>query len=260
MKKKLWIIIVAVLLLVLVGGYFGYNIYYVNYYDLSHLENYEKYKENFHIKDETFTITTTTLTEEEYFTYKNMKMRNIFDGYESKFDSDEFEHPHEEDSIWYVLNDKETGKSIGAIGMGRDNTQLELLKSGFVVMSEESRVGEIKNINKFLEKNNITNDIELLKFLEKTLNKKHSIFDSVDDMKTLYALHLQNYIGNMNNEGITLIDGDYEGYIINHNMGGANIIECDILKDSKRYVLTFNNASYYTNEMIKDLLNTLVIE
>ena len=127
-------------------------------------------------------------------------------------------------------------------------------------MSEESRVGEIKDINEFLEKNNITNDIELYKFLEKTLNKKHSIFDSVDDMKTLYALHLQNYIGNMNNDGITLIDGDYEGYIINHNMSGVNIIECNVLKDSKRYVLTFNNTTYYTDDKIQDLLNTLVIE
>ena len=44
MKKKFWIIIVAVLLIVLVGGYFGYKIYYANYYDLSNLYNFDGYK------------------------------------------------------------------------------------------------------------------------------------------------------------------------------------------------------------------------
>ena len=61
MKKKLWIIIVAVLLLVLIGGYLGYKIYYVNYYDLSHINEFEKSKDIFAIKDETITIKTTTL-------------------------------------------------------------------------------------------------------------------------------------------------------------------------------------------------------
>ena len=34
----------------------------------------------------------------------------------------------------------------------------------------------------------------------------------------------------------------------------------NILKDEKRYGITFNNSTYFTDEIIKDLLNTLVIE
>lgn len=61
-------------------------------------------------------------------------------------------------------------------------------------------------------------------------------------------------------EGITLINGDYEGYCFNHNFEKAYIKECNILKDDKRYTLTFNNSKYFTNVKIQDLLNTLVIE
>ena len=49
MKKKYIIIIVVILLLLLVGGYLGYKIYYANYYDLSHIQNFEKYRDNFFI-------------------------------------------------------------------------------------------------------------------------------------------------------------------------------------------------------------------
>ena len=259
MKKKLWIIIVAILLLVLVGGYLGYKIYYVNYYDLSHIQNFEKIRENFVINEKKLTVTTTTLAEGEYFTYKNMKMKNIFDGYQSMYNSDEFEFPHSADSIWYVLKDNNLNKQIAAVGLARDESTYQQYKSGAVVFGD-SRVGEIKELSKFFEKNEITNDIELLKFFDKTKNDKNSIFDSVENMKTFYSLHLLNAITYENIEDIILIDGNYEGYIMKYNMGGVTMIECNILKDEKRYGITFNNSTYFTDEMIKDLLNTLVIE
>lgn len=259
MKKKNIILIVAILLLILIGVFLAYKIYYVNYYDLNHIEDFEKYKKNFVINDETLTITTTTLPEEEYFTFKNMKMRNIFEGYESKFNSDEFEQPHEEDSIWYVLKDKETEKGIAAVGFGRGPTHFDQMKSEIIAMGD-FRVGEIKNMSNFFEENNITNEFELFRYLEKTKNNKNSIFDSVEDMKNFYSIHVLHFIGYTNIDGIIFIDGDYEGYIIKYNMGGVIIIECNILKDGKRYGITFNNSTYFTDDKIQDLLNTLIIE
>ena len=79
-------------------------------------------------------------------------------------------------------------------------------------------------------------------------------------MKEFYDIHSLVRGTYIRVEGITLINGDYEGYCVNHNFDTAYIVECNILKDDKRYTLTFNNSKHFTNEMIKDLLNTLVIE
>ena len=258
MKKKLWIIIVAILLLVLVGGYLGYKVYYVNYYDLSNLYNFDEYKENLVISDKNFIIKTTTLNKEEYFTYKNMKMKNIFDGAESKFNSDEFEHPHDTDSIWYILKDEETGESVASVGLGRGPQMFEYFNLEDFSFPEDERIKKNKDMIKVFKKYNIKNDIDFLKFIVETKNHKNSIFDSVEKMEDLYAIYSLNFVTDA--EEIILIDGDYEGYIVMHDMDGTTIVECNILKDNKRYTLTFNNSNYFTNEMIKDLLNTFVIE
>lgn len=65
------------------------------------------------------------ILEEEYLVFKNMKIRNIFEGFESKFDSEEFEFQHDEDSIWYVLRDNELDKQITAVGFGRGSSMFE---------------------------------------------------------------------------------------------------------------------------------------
>lgn len=259
MKKKYIIIIVVILLLLLVGGYLGYKIYYANYYDLSHIENFEKYRDNFVIDEEKFTITTTKILEEEYLIFKNIKIKNIFAGFESKFNSDEFEFPHSDDSIWYVLKDNETNKQIAAIGFGRGTSMFEQYNNDAYIFGDE-RVSETKNMSKVFEKYNIKNDIDLLKFIEKTKNDKNSIFDSIQDMKDFYSIHLLNVVGYSNIEELKLIDGNYEGYMIKHNMDSGYIKEYNILKDGKRYCLTFIGLEYFTEEKIQDLLNTLVIE
>ena len=258
MKKKLWIMIVAVLLLVLVGGYLGYKIYYLNYYDLSNLYNFDEYKENLVISDKKITIKTTTLNEEEYFTYKNMKMQNIFDGAESKFNSDEFEHPHDTDSIWYILKDEETGESVASVGLGRGPQMFEYFNLEDFSFPEDERIKKNKDMVKVFKKYNIKNDIDFLKFIVETKNHKNSIFDSVEEMEDLYAIYSLNFVTYA--EEIILIDGDYEGYIVKHDMDDATMIECTILKDDKIYSFTFNNSKYFTDEMINKFLNTLVIE
>ena len=115
-------------------------------------------------------------------------------------------------------------------------------------------------MSKVFEKYNIKNDIDLLKFIEKTKNDKNSIFDSVQDMKDFYSIHLLNVVIYSNIEELKLIDGNYEGYMIKYNMNSGDVKEYNILKDGKRYGLTFIGLEYFTEEKIQNLLNTLVIE
>ena len=253
MKKKIWTIIVAILLLVLIWGYFSYKIYYANYYDLSHIQDFEKSKENLVINDETITIKTTKLPVEEYLVFKDMKLRNDFKGWEVISLSDDLNIRPSEDFIWYSLKD------TGAIGIAKGDPIMQTFDTGEILSSDE-RTEQSSDLTKFYEENNITNDIELFKYLEKTKNDKNSIFDSVKDMKEFYDVHSLVRGTYIRVEGITLINGDYEGYCLNHNFDTAYVVECNILKDNKRYTLTFNNSKYFTNKMIKDLLNTFVIE
>ena len=60
-KKRIILMLTIITLLILVGGFLGYKIYYANYYDLSHIQDFEKSKENFVINEETITIKTTKL-------------------------------------------------------------------------------------------------------------------------------------------------------------------------------------------------------
>lgn len=75
-------------------------------------------------------------------------------------------------------------------------------------------------------------------------------------MKNFYSIHLLNIVGQVNIEELKLIDGNYEGYMVNRNMDSADIKEYNILKDGKRYCLTFIGLEYFTDEKIQDLLNT----
>ena len=54
---------------------------------------------------------------------------------------------------------------------------------------------------------------------------------------------------------IIKITGDYEGYIFKLN----SIVEVNLIKDSQRYIITFNNRHYFTDKYIEELINTITI-
>ena len=187
-----------------------------------------------------------------------MKMKNIFNGAESRFDSDEFEFPHDTDSIWYILKDEETGENVSSVGLGRGPQMFEYFNVENYVFPEDERIKKNKNMVKVFKKYNITNDLEFIKFIVETKNHKNSIFDSVEEMEDLYAIYSLNFVTYA--KEIILIDGDYEGYIIKYDIDDATMIGCTILKDDRIYTFTFNNSKYFTDDMINEFLNTLVIE
>ena len=259
MKKRYIILIVVILLILLFVGYLGYKIYYSNYYNLSNINEFDKSKEDFVINDETITLDTTRLSEEEYLIFKNIKIRNDFKDWEVMSTSDDMELKTNEEFIWYALKQENDDKVTAAIGLAKGPTMLDIYGSGDIISSDE-RVDKSSNLTNFFKENKITNDIELLKYLEKTKNDKISILNSKNDMKNFYDIH-SLIRGTYNKvKGITLINGDYEGYCFNYDYDTLYIKECNILKGGKRYTLTFNNSNYFTDEKINDLLNTLVIE
>ncbi len=77
-------------------------------------------------------------------------------------------------------------------------------------------------------------------------------------MKENYAIYFMTSVVMPSIDSITLIDGDYGGYIF--NMSNFNVKEVSIIKNDKRYTFVFINTEYFKDEYIKELLNTIVID
>ncbi len=252
MKKRYIFLIIGILFILLVA-YLIYKNYWANYYSLSHINDFEKSKENFVIND-TINIKTNKLNEEEYLVFKNIKLKNDFKDWDVKYSSDGMEIKLDDEFIWYTLNGNEA-----LIGIAKGQTLFDLYKNGDIISSDE-RTNISSNLTKFFKKNKITNDIELLKYIEKTKNDKISILDPISDMKNFYDIHSLIRGTYINVDGINLINGDYDGYCFTYNFDTLLIKECNIINDNKRYTLTFYNLNYFTDEKIQNLLNTVIID
>lgn len=246
-KKK---IIIFGTLAFLVCIYFGCKVFYLYYYDIKRIttEDLNEITGSLNFSD-TITIQTKKLSDSEYIVFDDMKLKNPFPDFKEVeiFSNDDFKT--------YALSSE--GKYFKtAIMMGKENTLLERLKNDSTLF--ESVNNKISNADavKFLNKNHITNDIELLQFLYQVKEEKNHIFTNVGKMKERYTLYsiVLTTIPIIHN--ISLIDGDYTGYVLNSN----NLREVTILKNNKRYIYTFYNLDYFTNESIKNLLNTIEIQ
>ncbi len=116
-------------------------------------------------------------------------------------------------------------------------------------ISKEERI-------RFFEKYNIKNDVDLIKFLSTYEYKENNLFTSTNKMKENYFVKFITSFLMSLGESVTLIDGDYEGYILNMD----EIKEVSIIKNNKKYVFTFLKTDYFNDGYIKELLNTIKIE
>jgi transcriptional regulator with XRE-family HTH domain len=256
MKKNV-LISSLVIALLLIGIYFAYKAVNLTYYSIDSMsvDDYNKIVAGLKVNG-TMTIKTTTLEDNDYLTHKNIKIRNDFKDFEFKDNNDNR-------SVTYYTTDEATDQTKGII-LSINETYIELLESSNIELYAESeeRINNLNNnlsIKNYLEKNNINSDIELFEFISNQKLKKINIFTSVKEMKENYKKYFITTVAFPLIRDITLINGDYNGYIFNigNNIG---IKEVSIIKDNKRYTLTFINTKYFTNEYVNELLNTVIIE
>lgn len=242
MKKR--IIIISISLLII---YFSYKIFILKYYDIEKFSNLL----DFNYKDK-ITIKHKDIDDNSYLKFKNLKIRNDFKLYQNL---DQI--VDENSSSKLVLKDT-NNKVIKAFWMGYTNTYLDLLKSDKTFFGQ-SNIKIIKNINieDILKMHKISNDILLFDYLLNNKNNNNNIFTSVKKIKENYTIYSISSIMIPENISITLIDGDYKGYIFNLK---DNIREVNILKDDKRYTFTFMDTNNVDNEYLNDILNTVVVE
>ena len=193
--------------------------------------------------------------ETNYFENKNsnykIKIKNYFD----KFEQGEYDNDYE----YYMLYN-EDDKVEAAFMMGKTNTQIENIKNGYkdtpyyefnyfpLYISKYSRI-------RFLSKHKINDDVALIKYLRQRKKIDPTFTTPLLSIKENYFF---NYIeaSQTNLESVTYIEGDYYGYIKEYE----NNKQVIIIKDDNAYYLTFYNLSYFSEEKIKDILESLLIE
>ena len=144
--------------------------------------------------------------------------------------------------------------------IGEDDTFVNMLKKySTTIYSTENRVVSKRYasyVKKLFERNNIKNDIDLLRYFEDHYDDKVSFFMSYKKQKETFVMRTFADIMLPSLASINLIDGEYEGYVL--NMSSNVIKELAILKNNKRYFFTF--IGDYEDSYIHDLMNTVIIE
>jgi len=156
--------------------------------------------------------------------------------------------------VKYVLEAENYKDKVGFF-MGISDTYVNMFKEDITLYGDDIKKIKNSNLDNFFKENNINNDIELFEYLKNNRNVKNNIFTSIDKMRDNYTIHLLSSLAIPSLENITLIKGNYTGYIFNSN----KIKEVSIVKNNKRHIFTFINIEYFNEKYIKDLLNTIII-
>ena len=251
MKKKRKIILVIVGILLLICLYLGYKAFNLFYYNVDRIttQDYDAFMSQFNIKG-TITIKHQNIESNDYLEYQNIKIKNDFKDFEK------LEQTTGETSLKLILK-AENRETKSSFWMGETDTYVALLKADKTLFGTDNKKVTNTDITSILEENKINNDIELFKYLSHQKEVKNNIFTSTKKMKENYNFQYIVSIIMPQMDSITLINGDYQGYIFNLK---NNMKEASILKNGKRYVFMFLDTTYFTDEKINDLLNTVVID
>lgn len=177
------------------------------------------------------------LSDEEYYTFRDVKVRNIFDGYEqNSLDSDSF--------LRMVV--KEDANISKAIFIGSEEQYIDILKNN----KEYAGV-----FNKIAEKENINNDIDLIKYMQSHNDDEVKFFMPLKRQKQIHTINEFKATMLPSIDYIKLVDGYYTGYMYKSTANSSEVI---IIQNNKRYFFSF--LGDYSEEFIFNFMNSVVIE
>ena len=170
------------------------------------------FRESF-AKNETISIFHTELNSEEiYYDYEDIKFRNDF----------------VTGTVEIIGNEDETK----TINFKNDNDTLLTVQK---VSNVFNFTAEFKEI---LDDENISEDIEIMKFIVNNYNKNLNIFSSIKNFQKSRTINIQAKVWMSSAESITRINGDYTGYIIKMN---NDVTYAVIMSNNTNYIFTFYN-------------------
>ena len=234
--------IVLKLFIVYAQDLFMDNNVYNKKYNIGKVWKIESYTEEEQAQTEYF--------ESQASLYK-MKVKNYFQNFEAGDKDNNYEY--------YLLYD-EDNKITAAFMMGEFETKMHSIHE----YDDSSYYFEfnhfplyISNILRdyFLNKNHIKTDVDLIKYIREREKEDGKFFTPIVKIKENYFFNfVETNLPNLDN--VTYLEGDLEGYMYETN----TFKQACILKDDKLYSLTFYKLEYFNDDMIQDVLRSLVIE
>lgn len=252
-NKKINVIgIISIILILVLLCFIGYKINILNKYDIEklNLDNYDEFLNAYNSKSE-LTIDHVTLNENEYLTYLNVKVKNILgDGVEENYLN------NTSPQVYFNKKDA-SGNIVDTISISIIDSYITIFTAedkNFMTTTDsaEDDIPLEAEITDYLTENNITNDLELIKFLSETRNYKPNIFTSTNKIKNHYGTHLMASITMPKIDSFTVLNGQYQGYIYSIN----NYQQISIEKDNEQYIFLLKDK---TSEETLEFLNSIVI-
>lgn len=238
MKRKYFVILICVVVLVIITCPFIYKGLVLKKYDLEKLDGYEKFSDMLKMSQD-YVLKTKSDSYEKVLSFKEISIKNDWDNLELENDK--------EYSYKYIIKD-ESNNMISSVWLGKNDTSFI---DTLLVNSTDK-----ESLKQFLEKENINNMIDLFKFLK---DARVNITTKVSDIKNInyiYSFTIAQY-GNLDN--IKFIVGDYKGIILD-NSESTDSLSLSFIKDNKNYFVTFFKRDYFTDLYIKEIAETIRIK
>jgi hypothetical protein len=170
-----------------------------------------------------------------------------------------FDYGNDDFKYYKVTKDN---KDIITFWFGESDSYIEKLKKNKEEIGTKRVIEEVERI---INKNNITTDKELLEFLKDKTPKKVNVFTPLSKIKENYTIQYMKGMIFMRTEGVILIEGDYKGYLLGTGYGDKykqNIYQAQIEYNNKYYYFVFisQEKDIFNIEHINQILNKLEIE
>ena len=257
--KKIKIKYVVAVILFLVLSYFGYKFYNLKKYDYPTKEGYEEILKGITATKE-LTVTKKVVGN-NYLTAGNIKIRNDFKEYQL------IEEDANNTNIPIQYAKYENGEAVSKIQFHVDELSasrmvdifvqdVELLASDDNSSNSDSKYNSA-NRKKFLEINNITNDIEFYDFMVKNYPLKSNIFTDIETMKMNYAFNTFFDVAVPLVKELKIIKGDYEGFVY---YIGDSVVEIEIVHNDKEYGFLTNDPRFLNEDYLVDIIGTIDFE
>ena len=249
MKKKKLVITIAVIIgiLAIVGIYFGYKSFLLSFHQLpdDSKQEYQNLLSGYEKRD-TLEVKHSAALSEGMLTYKNVQFQNVVEG---------FEKTEEDDYVSYKLLD--SSGNVGAyFTVSIAEPYLEYVGKDSDVFALDEETIDTVTSDDFAERKELENDVDFFDYLIEHQNDKHDLFTPVKTIKEDHYVQLLSYIMLPSVDSVTVLEGDLEGYILNN----GDMKEVNILEGGKRYVFSFIRLDYFTDDVIREFINTLVID
>ncbi len=239
MKKKF--VSLIIILSVLLAAFLGFKLYHLSKYNTNGMQT-QRVK-----VDEPVTLLNKKLNENDYFLANDMMIKNDFRDFK-QFDLD-----GNDKLVSYVLYD-EDNKVKAAIKFFDYVTYVSGFSSNVGIFGD-SKIDK-SDINDYMENHKFKNDFELIKYLANLNDEKINIFTSIDKMKDNYISHY--LVSLILVEGsYREIQGDYTGYLLK---SANDTVEVNIAIGEKKYIISFMQLDYFTDNYIYELISTFKIK